>query len=91
MSGRGREGKSSRRCGARTRNGGECTAAPVIGKRRCRMHGGAAGSGAPRGNKNALKTGCYTREMLEMRRKLANLKREARATLKQLGELNVEA
>jgi hypothetical protein len=26
------------------------------------MHGGAPGSGAPRGNKNALKHGRYTRE-----------------------------
>ena len=26
------------------------------------MHGGAAGSGAPRGNKNALKTGFHTHE-----------------------------
>jgi hypothetical protein len=26
------------------------------------MHGGAVGSGAPRGNKNALKSGLYTAE-----------------------------
>jgi len=30
------------RCGARTRAGGECQATPVIGRRRCRMHGGAS-------------------------------------------------
>lgn len=30
------------RCGARTRAGGECQAPPVIGRRRCRMHGGAS-------------------------------------------------
>jgi uncharacterized protein YjcR len=29
------------------------------------MHGGAPGSGAPRGNKNALKHGVYTREAIE--------------------------
>jgi glucans biosynthesis protein len=29
------------------------------------MHGGAAGSGAPRGNKNALKHGRYTREAID--------------------------
>jgi uncharacterized protein YjcR len=34
----------------------------VTGKKRCRMHGGTAGSGAPRGNKNALKHGRFTRE-----------------------------
>jgi len=32
------------------------------------MHGGAPGSGAPRGNKNALKQGAYTREAIEKRR-----------------------
>lgn len=34
----------------------------VHGKTRCRMHGGAAGSGAPMGNQNALKHGLYTAE-----------------------------
>ena len=29
------------------------------------MHGGAPGSGAPLGNKNALKHGRYTREAIE--------------------------
>ena len=33
------------------------------------MHGGAPGSGAPRGNKNALKNGFYTREAIAERRK----------------------
>ena len=43
-----------RRCGARTRDGNPCRSPAVRGKRRCRMHGGAAGSGAPIGNKNAF-------------------------------------
>jgi hypothetical protein len=34
------------------------------------MHGGAPGSGAPRGNKNALKHGQYTREAIEERRQI---------------------
>jgi hypothetical protein len=34
------------------------------------MHGGAAGSGAPRGNKNALKHGRYTRVAIEERQQL---------------------
>ena len=71
----------STRCGAKTRKGTACRAPAVAGKRRCRMHGGATGSGAPQGNKNALKSGLYTREMLEIRRELAQLMREARATL----------
>jgi hypothetical protein len=28
-------------CGARTRSGTPCKSAPVTGRRRCRMHGGA--------------------------------------------------
>ncbi|MGC1319451.1 MAG: HGGxSTG domain-containing protein [Pseudolabrys sp.] len=37
---------SSPRCGARNRRGGFCRSPAVSGKRRCRMHGGAPGSGA---------------------------------------------
>ena len=50
------------RCGARTRSGSPCRSPVVAGKKRCRMHGGAAGSGAPLGNRNALKHGRYTHE-----------------------------
>jgi hypothetical protein len=45
---------SSPRCGAKTRSGKPCMSPAVPGKRRFRMHGGAPGSGAPRGNQNAL-------------------------------------
>ncbi len=48
------------------------------------MHGGAEGSGAPKGNKNALKRGLYTREALEERRRLRRLMADARKTLKDL-------
>ena len=59
--------------------------APAVnGKRRCRMHGGAEGSGAPKGNKNALKHGLYTREALEERRRLRKLSADARKMLKEL-------
>ena len=54
--------RSSPRCGAKTRQGTSCQAPSVTGKRRCRMHGGAKGSGAPRGNQNAIKHGRYTAE-----------------------------
>lgn len=47
-------------CGAKTRSGQPCKSAPVKGKKRCRMHGGAQGSGAPMGNQNALKHGYYS-------------------------------
>ena len=56
----------------------------VSGKKRCRMHGGAEGSGAPTGNQNALKHGNYTSEALEIRGRLKTHMREARKLLKQL-------
>lgn len=76
--------KSSPRCGARTRGGGACRAPAVSGRARCRMHGGAVGSGAPRGNQNALKSGLHTAEALaELRRAKATM-REAWASLDDL-------
>jgi glucans biosynthesis protein len=74
----------SPRCGARTRANGTCRAPAVRGKRRCRMHGGAAGSGAPRGNRNALKHGVFTKEARERRAHLSKLMREANRLLKEL-------
>ncbi len=61
------------RCGAKTRSGRPCSSPAVRGKKRCRMHGGAKGSGAPLGNQNALKHGLYTKEAIEQRRKLNRL------------------
>ncbi len=48
------------------------------------MHGGAEGSGAPKGNKNALKHGLYTREAIEERRQLRQLIKASHETLKDL-------
>ncbi len=48
------------------------------------MHGGAVGSGAPRGNKNALKHGLYTRETLEERRQIRQLIKASQEMLKDL-------
>ena len=39
---------------------------------------GGRGSSAPRGNQNALKSGLYTVESLELRRHVAQLTRESR-------------
>jgi glucans biosynthesis protein len=39
------------------------------------MHGGAEGSGAPEGNRNAQKHGFYSREMDEFRRAARELLR----------------
>ena len=75
---------ASERCGARTRVGGACRSPAVSGRRRCRMHGGAEGSGAPRGNGNALKAGLYTAERLAMRRRVGLIMRTSK---KLLGDL----
>ena len=55
---------SSPRCGAKTRSGTPCRSPAVRGKKRCRMHGGAKGSGAPIGNQNALRHGRYARKFI---------------------------
>lgn len=70
------------RCGAKTRWGPPCRAPAVAGRRRCRMHGGAKGSGAPLGNSNALKHGLHTREQMALDKELAALMRAARETLR---------
>jgi hypothetical protein len=69
------------KCGARTRKGTPCKSPVVHGRKRCRMHGGALGSGAPQGNQNALKHGLYTRQAMKQRRRVALLLRELRANL----------
>lgn len=43
-------------CGAKTRNGGTCKKQALIGKTRCKLHGGKS-TGAPKGNQNNLKSG----------------------------------
>jgi uncharacterized protein YjcR len=48
------------------------------------MHGGATGSGAPRGNKNALKSGFYIRQRILERRRLQDFLRQARALIKSI-------
>jgi hypothetical protein len=48
------------------------------------MHGGAFGSGAPIGNKNALRHGYYSAEAITRRRQLSKLIRIARDTLAEL-------
>lgn len=54
-------------CGARTRSGQPCRNPPVTGKVRCRMHGGAHGSGGQPGNLNACKHGRYSAEAVQER------------------------
>jgi hypothetical protein len=64
---------ASPRCGAKTRSAGVCRSPAVHGKKRCRMHGGAQGSGAPTANQNARKHGLFTRDAIAERRRIQAL------------------
>ena len=73
------------KCYAKTRSGSPCRSPSVKGKLRCRMHGGAAGSGAPCRERNgASRTGDFTREAIAERRMIAVLVLELRALTKSL-------
>ena len=74
----------SPRCGAKTRSGKPCRSPSVAGKKRCRMHGGAEGSGAPKGNQNAFKHGYYSKAAIEERRAIKMLIREAKSFLNEI-------
>lgn len=75
----------AQRCGARTRGGSPCRKYPIRRRRRCRLHGGARGTGARAGNSNALKHGRTTATALGARRAIMRLIRESRRTLEEMG------
>lgn len=75
---------TSPRCGAGTRSGTPCCAPAVHGKARCRMHGGARRSGAPKGNQNARTHGEFTRDAAAERRQVRAVLEDARKLLEEL-------
>ncbi len=75
----------SPRCGARARAGTHCRAPAVRAKRRCRLHGGAEGSGAQPGNKNAFKHGFYSAQTEAERRRLRALMKAWRKAAVEMG------
>jgi uncharacterized protein YjcR len=75
---------ASPRCGAKTRSGGACRSPAVSGRKRCRMHGGAQGSGAPKQNQNARKHGLFARDAIAERRRVQALLGEARELLEEM-------
>jgi hypothetical protein len=75
---------ASPRCGARTRRGTACRCPAVAGKTRCRMHGGALGSGAPLGNQNALRHGRFSAAAIAERRWIRQVLHGARQELEQV-------
>jgi hypothetical protein len=72
---------ASPRCGAKTRASGACRSPAVRGRNRCRMHGGAPRSGAPKANQNARKHGLFTRDAIAERRQIRAVLGEARTLL----------
>jgi hypothetical protein len=75
---------ASPRCGAKTGSGGACRSPAVCGKKRCRMHGGAPGSGAPRANQNARTHGLFTGDAIAERRQIQALLGEGRKLLEEM-------
>jgi len=71
-------------CGAGLPDGTTCPRPPVEGKRRCRRHGGAPGVGAPKGSRNALKHGAFTREALAERKAINDFIRACLRTLREI-------
>jgi hypothetical protein len=72
----------ARRCGAKTRAGHPCRQAAVRDRSRCRMHGGAKGSGGPQGDCNGnFKHGLHTREAKAIRRVMRTKVREIKALI----------
>lgn len=72
---------NSPRCGARTRKGTACLAPAVLGKNRCRMHGGSKRSGAPMGSQNAMKQGFHTKEAKNLKKTIKLLFKELSQSL----------
>jgi uncharacterized protein YjcR len=48
------------------------------------MHGGAKGSGAPKGNQNALKHGLYTAEAIQHQKHITQFFRDVKATIEKI-------
>ncbi len=69
------------KCGAKakSRNLEPCNQ-PAMSNGRCRFHGGK-GFGPPIGNRNSLKHGLHTAEMLQQKRQISQLLKDARAMM----------
>jgi hypothetical protein len=73
--------RTAPRCGAKTRRGRACMSPAVKGRARCRMHGGAKGSGAPCGEGHGhYRHGFWAKDQTAARRAAASLLKHARQT-----------
>jgi hypothetical protein len=75
---------ASPRCGAKTPAGKPCRSPAARGKKLCRMHGGAPGSGAPKKNRSAFKHGLFTRGAIEQRKQVQALIGQSRKLLQDI-------
>ncbi|PZU11972.1 MAG: hypothetical protein DI605_01205 [Sphingomonas sp.] len=74
--------RAAPRCLAKGRSGKPCQSPATKGKARCRLHGGAVGSGAPHGSRNgAFTNGAWTEEAIRQRRDADRILASARAQL----------
>jgi glucans biosynthesis protein len=75
------------RCGAKAKvnNGEPCRCPAVKGKSRCRLHGGAKGSGAPQGNINAVTHGGSTSTVKTFKRKVKEILELSKTFLNEIG------
>jgi glucans biosynthesis protein len=73
--------QTARQCGARTKSGMPCRS-PATKKGRCRLHGGARGSGAPPGGRNGqYRHGERTKAAIAEQRRFSALLKLLRAGL----------
>ena len=76
MNGQPQEDPDEGLCGARTRSGGHCRRPKARGRPRCRLHGGARGSGAPAGDRNGqYRHGEFTKQAIIEKRWVRSLLR----------------
>jgi hypothetical protein len=74
-----RLGRRELRCGAKTRSGKPCRSPVVTGRKCCRMHGRAHGSGGPAGQRNGnYRHGFYTAEAIAERKAIRSWLRSVR-------------
>src|SRR5260221_3192764 len=73
--------QKARQCGARTKSGNPCRS-PATKKGRCRLHGGASGSGGPPGERNGqYRHGKPTKAAISEREKFSALRKRRPACL----------
>jgi hypothetical protein len=71
--------QTARQCGARTKSGNPYRS-PATKKGRCRLHGGASGSGGPSGKRHGqYRHGERTKAAIAERRKYARVEIESKA------------